>query len=94
MEERKKRTKLSKEDALTLMQKFCTLQDRCQTEVRTRLIEHRVYGDDLEEILADLPYVPLWYEDHVVVFRDDVIGYDVGLDGNYDALMNVGRREW
>ena len=54
MEERRKRTRLNKEDALSLMQKFCAYQDRCQSEVRTRLIEHSVYGDDLEEILADL----------------------------------------
>ena len=54
MEERKKRTKLSEEDALSLMQKFCAFQDRCQSEIRTRLIEHSVYGDALEEIIADL----------------------------------------
>jgi regulatory protein len=54
MEERKKRTRLSKEDALNLMQKHCAYQDRCQSEIRTRLIEHSVYGDDLEEIIADL----------------------------------------
>ena len=54
MEERKKRTKLSKEDALNLMQKHCAYQDRCQSEIRTRLIEHSVYGDDLEEIIAEL----------------------------------------
>ena len=54
MEERKKRTKLSKEDALSLMQKHCAYQDRCQSEIRTRLIEHSVYGDALEEIIADL----------------------------------------
>ena len=54
MEERKKRTKLSKEDALSLMQKYCAYQDRCQSEIRTRLIEHSVYGDALEEIIAEL----------------------------------------
>jgi len=54
MEDRKKRTKLSKEDALSLMQKFCAYQDRCQSEIRTRLIEHSVYGDTLEQIIADL----------------------------------------
>lgn len=54
MEDRRKRTKLSKEDALNLMQKHCAYQDRCQSEIRTRLIEHSVYGDDLEEIIADL----------------------------------------
>ena len=54
MEDRKKRTKLSVDDALNLMQKHCAYQDRCQSEIRTRLIEHSVYGDDLEQIIADL----------------------------------------
>lgn len=54
MEERRKRTKLSKEDALLLMQKHCAYQDRCQSEIRTRLIEHSVYGDALEQIIAEL----------------------------------------
>lgn len=54
MDERKKRTKLSAEGGLALMQKFCAYQDRCQAEVRTRLIEHSIYGDTLEEIIADL----------------------------------------
>lgn len=54
MEERKKRAKLSKEDALSLMQKYCAYQDRCQSEIRTRLIEHSVYGDALEQIIAEL----------------------------------------
>lgn len=54
MEDRRKRTRLSQEDALSLMQKFCAIQDRCQSEIRTRLIEHSVYGDDLEQIIAEL----------------------------------------
>lgn len=54
MEERRKRTRLSKDDALNLMQKYCSIQDRCQSEIRTRLLEHSVYGDDLEEVIADL----------------------------------------
>jgi len=54
MEDRKKRTRLSQEDALSLMQKFCAIQDRCQSEIRTRLIEHSVYGDELEQIIAEL----------------------------------------
>ena len=54
MEDRRKRTKLSKEDALSLMQKFCAIQDRCQAEIRTRLIEHSIYGEALEQILAEL----------------------------------------
>lgn len=36
------------------MQRFCAYQERCHQEVRTRLIEHQVYGDDLETVISDL----------------------------------------
>jgi len=36
-----------------------------------------------------LPYVPLWYEDHVLVARRAVTGYTLARDGNYDALEDV-----
>ena len=37
-------------------------------------------------LAADLPYVPLWYEDQVVAMRREVNGYTVTMGGNYDAL--------
>ncbi len=37
----------------------------------------------------DLPYVPLWYEDHVFVARRVIAGYAVARDGNYDGLAQV-----
>lgn len=54
MYEQKKRTQLSKEDALYHMQRLCAVQDRCSSEIRTRLIEHGVYGHELEQVLAEL----------------------------------------
>ena len=36
-----------------------------------------------------LPYVPLWYEDHVFIARSAVKGYTLARDGNYDGLENV-----
>jgi peptide/nickel transport system substrate-binding protein len=36
-----------------------------------------------------LPYVPLWYEDHVFIARRAVRGYTLARDGNYDGLENV-----
>ena len=36
------------------MERYCAYQDRCHQEVRYRLIEHQVYGDELEEILSHL----------------------------------------
>lgn len=43
-------------------------------------------------LLAVLPYVPLWYEDHVFAAREDIEGYVLSLDGNYDGLVTVHRK--
>ncbi|MDH3872378.1 MAG: ABC transporter substrate-binding protein, partial [Gammaproteobacteria bacterium] len=40
-------------------------------------------------LLELLPYVPLWYEDHVVAARDGITGYRLARDGNYDGLLHV-----
>jgi len=40
---------------------------------------------------ALLPYVPLWYEDHVYAARIDISGYRLAPDGNYDGLLSVRR---
>lgn len=42
-------------------------------------------------LLETLPYVPLWYEDHVFVARRDLSGYQIALDGNIDGLEWVTR---
>ncbi|MCC6206869.1 MAG: ABC transporter substrate-binding protein [Gammaproteobacteria bacterium] len=68
-----------------------------------RLIEQAEAAGTLEEqavlyravqadLLEELPYVPLWYEDHVFVARNDIAGYQVSADGNYDGLVYVERR--
>ena len=65
-----------------------------------RLIEHAEQGASLEiqagryrqvqaRLLEQLPYVPLWYEDHVFAARKGISGYRLALDGNYDGLMYV-----
>jgi regulatory protein len=48
------KTTWKKEDALKEMQRWCASQERCHEDVRKKLIEHRVFGDDLEEIMATL----------------------------------------
>jgi len=40
---------------------------------------------------ADLPYVPLWYEDQIAAVRVDVTGYRLATDGNYDGLLSIER---
>ncbi|NUO00752.1 MAG: RecX family transcriptional regulator [Saprospiraceae bacterium] len=46
----KKRT--GKSEALQKLQRFCAYQDRCHSEVRSKLLELGVYGDDLGEIMV------------------------------------------
>jgi peptide/nickel transport system substrate-binding protein len=43
-------------------------------------------------LLALLPYIPLWYEDHVFAARSDIGGYRLARDGNYDALLTTARQ--
>ena len=43
-----------KDVALQKMQRYCAFQERCHSEVRQKLLEISVYGDTLEEIIAEL----------------------------------------
>jgi len=47
------------------------------------------YSELQKRLLETLPYVPLWYEDHVFISRTEVSGYSLGLDGSYDGLRTV-----
>ena len=40
--------------ALSNLQKYCATQERCHQAIRIKLIQHQVYGDILEEIIATL----------------------------------------
>ncbi len=44
----------SKAEAWVKIQRFCAYQDRCHSEVRSKLLDMGVYGDTLEELMADL----------------------------------------
>ena len=50
----KKKRYISKEDALKKLENYCAYQDRCHSEVRTKLLDLGIYGDDLEEIIVAL----------------------------------------
>ena len=51
-----------------------------------------VYRSVQQELLQQLPYIPLWYEDHVFAARTDITGYRLARDGNFDGLQQVHRR--
>ena len=59
-------------------------------EVEPSLTKQAGYYRELQQYLLDaLPYVPLWYEDNVLAAREDIKGYKLNTDGNFDSLMNV-----
>lgn len=49
---------------------------------------YRALQARLQEVL---PYIPLWYEDHVFVARRELAGYRLAADGNYDGVQWVRR---
>jgi len=50
-----------------------------------------VYAGLQARLLEQLVYVPLWYEDQYFAARDDIKGYRLAMDGNYDALLSTTR---
>lgn len=48
-----------------------------------------VYRALQSRLHADLPYVPLWYEDQMAASGPEVSGYSLAADGNYDGLERV-----
>jgi peptide/nickel transport system substrate-binding protein len=44
-----------------------------------------------QRVLQTLPYLPLWFEDQVLVARGDILGYRLSADGNYDGLLTLRR---
>jgi len=56
-----------------------------EDEARQAPLFHRLQA----LLLADLPYAPLWYEDHVIIHSPRVSGYKTGLDGGYQGLTDV-----
>ncbi|MEQ9058543.1 MAG: ABC transporter substrate-binding protein [Gammaproteobacteria bacterium] len=43
-------------------------------------------------LLYDLPCVPLWFEDQLLVTRDDIVGYTTDAAGSFDALSRITRK--
>lgn len=62
-----------------------SLIDRAERAV-DRSEQARLYQAVQRRALAQLPYVPLWYEDQVYVAAKRLRGYTLSRDGNYDAL--------
>jgi regulatory protein len=44
----------TKLEALAKLQKYCVYQERCHHEVRSKLLQLGIWGEDLEQIMAQL----------------------------------------
>lgn len=55
----------------------------------TAAAQAELYRQVQGRLLEQLPYAPLWYEDHVVALRDGIEGYRLAADGNFDGLNDV-----
>ena len=73
---------------------------RLKDPVVDRLIETAEQSRTLDEqaaayrrvqarLLEELPYIPLWYEDHVYAAAERIQGYRLDRDGSYDSLQYV-----
>jgi len=61
-------------------------------ESKQDLYEQAKLYQDLQVYLHEqLPYIPLWYEDNILVTAKDISGYTLASDGNYDGLLTVER---
>jgi peptide/nickel transport system substrate-binding protein len=61
-----------------------------QAEQAQSLVEQgQLYRGLQRRLFEELPYVPLWYEDHVLATHSQVTGYTLAADGNYDGLNMV-----
>lgn len=61
-----------------------------QAESKNNFDEQAKYYALLQaHLLQELPYVPLWYEDHVVIRHHKIKHYSVSSQGHYDGLVNV-----
>lgn len=50
----KRKKYVSKDDALSKLQRYCAYQDRCHQEVEKKLKTYDIYGEDLDDIMLEL----------------------------------------
>lgn len=61
-----------------------------QAELALTLQSKKTLYQQLQAYLLEaLPYIPLWYQDHVFIAQENLKGYRVAIDGNYDSLADV-----
>ena len=63
-----------------------------QASTAQNLEDKKTYYRQLQALLGhDLPYIPLWYEDHVFIAQKEIKGFKIAKDGNFDGLIHIHR---
>ena len=74
---------LSYDKALRKLQAYCAYQERCHQEVRQKLLDLGIYGDDLDQIIAEL------IEDNFL----NELRYAIAFAGGKFRVKKWGRRK-
>jgi len=74
---------LSYDKALRKLQAYCAYQERCHKEVRQKLLDLGIYGDDLDQIIAEL------IEDNFL----NELRYAIAFAGGRFRVKRWGRRK-
>ena len=61
------------------------------TQEQSKRIE--LYQKLQQIVLQDLPFVPLWYEEHFLAANKSIQGYHLVRDGNYDGLLTINKQQ-
>jgi peptide/nickel transport system substrate-binding protein len=70
--------------------------DRLTAEGRTELVRDKrmaIYAEVQRIVAEDVPVVPLWHEDNVVLSNVDVQGYALAPNARLVGLTRVTKRE-
>jgi len=46
-----------------------------------------------KRLIETVPVMPLWYEEHMAAYRDNLRNYRISYDGNFDSLSQVKKLE-
>jgi len=68
------------------------LLDSAQSAADLPVLRHD-YSQVQRLVLNQMPYVPLWYEDHIAISNNFLTGYQIDRSGSYDSLAQVSWRE-
>ena len=68
-----------------------TIDQLLDSALQSQTIEEKrnYYSEVQQRVIEQLPYIPLWYEDHIAIINNKLDGYQLNRSGDYDSLAQV-----